>query len=83
MKTKICPKCRSKEIEDITEKAHGELMYFPYGSPRLYRCSKCGFTNAIFPEIEEINLKKFKDKSTKNSVRKKEISQKSNNKPED
>lgn len=84
MKTKFCPKCKSIEIEDITEKALGELMYFPYGSPRLYKCIKCGFTNAVFPEIEEKELKKFlKNKSTKNSVRKKEISQKPNNKPED
>ena len=53
MGIKFCPKCGSSDIEDITEKAPGELMYYPYGSPRLYRCTKCGFTNAVFPEVKD------------------------------
>ncbi|MBI2056811.1 hypothetical protein HYT91_00990 [Candidatus Pacearchaeota archaeon] len=65
MKVKVCPKCRSTEIEDVTEKETGEIGYFPYASPRLYKCIKCNFANAIFPEIEEKELKKiFENKST-------------------
>jgi len=62
MGIKFCPKCRSSEIEDITETAHGELMFFPHASPRLYKCTKCGFTNSIFPEVKnKKDLEKVKE----------------------
>lgn len=63
MKIRICPKCRSKEIEDVTAQPNNFLLSH-YSSPRIYRCKKCGFENPIFPE-KEINQKqhqKLKDK---------------------
>ena len=55
MKLKFCPECKRTEIEDITETSHGKLLY-QYGTPRLFRCKKCDFTNTLFPE-KEVKLK--------------------------
>lgn len=70
---KICPKCRSKNIKELTESSAVNLLYH-YSSPRIYRCSKCGFTNPIFPEIEEKKLKKMQKELSKNSIRDIQIS---------
>ena len=52
MKIKICPKCGGKKIQEVKEGNFLGMPYHPYGGTNHYRCSKCGFTSALFPEKE-------------------------------
>ena len=65
MKIKFCPKCKSTEIEDVTEQINNSLLS-NYSAPRIFKCKKCGFENQLFPEKEiKTNLKqrqKYRDK---------------------
>lgn len=51
LKTKICPKCKSTQIELVAG-----------GGIGLYECSKCKFRSAIFPE-KEIDTEEVKNKN--------------------
>ncbi|MBN1503230.1 hypothetical protein JW930_06845 [Candidatus Woesearchaeota archaeon] len=60
VKIRICPKCKSASIRE--ESTRG--MNFIAGIQPLYICKKCGYTGAIFPEIDEkelYNIKNEKD----------------------
>ena len=59
MKLKFCPKCGNTAIEDVTETTQEKMLYH-YGSPRLYKCKKCGFINTLFPETDKKNIKEIK-----------------------
>jgi len=47
MKAKICPKCKNTDIDFIAG-----------GGVGLWKCKKCGFTSALFPEKEIKIIKK-------------------------
>ena len=58
MKVKFCPKCKSTEIKSLPMTTPIKTIYH-YSSPSIYKCVKCGFEGAIFPEADKKNLDKI------------------------
>ncbi len=61
MKIKICPKCGSRDIEEIS-KDEFSGMFWHYAGKNKYKCKKCSFVSLTFPEIDERDVDKFRKK---------------------
>jgi len=48
IKQKICPKCKSKDV-----KFDWQTGIVGLAVADRYTCSKCGYTSAFFPEVDE------------------------------
>jgi len=47
--TKICPKCKSKDISpDFSLNTFGEASEF-----NKFKCNNCGYSSIFFPEVEK------------------------------
>ncbi len=52
MKIKVCPKCGSKDVDEVKEGGFPDEPYFLYGAPIRFKCNGCGFVSYLFPETE-------------------------------
>lgn len=53
---RICPKCKSKNIEtNMTAVTIGMGTF-----NNEYKCKNCGYEGMFFPEVEKSNLKRLK-----------------------
>ena len=55
---KICPKCKSMDVEVSHQGYLSGLVAI--GVPTVYRCKKCGFSSKFFPTINFNEIKKRK-----------------------
>jgi DNA-directed RNA polymerase subunit RPC12/RpoP len=57
----VCPQCGSKEIQQVSDNP----LFGAMGAPAKYQCMDCSFRAAIFPEIDEDNIKEFAEETGK------------------